>query len=1012
MQGLLQKLRGYALLCGALWMTAFFVPVMAAGTKPTEPAAQKANHEPSAQNEAAGSPPASTPLPGTAQSLDAFVGQTVSSIQLAGRPDLNDEELSPLFVQHAGEPFDTEKVEQTVAAIKATGRFKNVQLSVIPDIEGVRVMLILQPGLYFGIYEFPGSRSFSYSSLLQAAHYPPDGPYNHLDVERATESLTKFLQQNGYFLAKVTPQLEPDAAHGIVNVRFAIELGAKARYGTVTLDGASAEQTSRLQAKLKSWLARLRGSAMRKGRPYSLKGVQNATLYMQNALINQDRLGAQVKMVGAEYDPATNLADITFHITEGPLVRVKVEGAHVWKSRQRRLLPLYQQVGVDEELIQEGRNNLISYFQSKGNFNATVETSVSKQAGGETILYKITKGPKHKVSSVSIDGNKTLGDKQLLAHVSVKTAHMFSHGAFSEKLLRASTKNLEATYRAEGFSDVKVTSKVEGGGGNLDVSFVVNEGPRDIVRELKIVGNNTMTVAQLVPKGLKLVAGQPYSQTKANEDRNAITVKYLESGYLTSSFRQTVTSEKDDPHSLIVTYQIHEGPRVTIANVVTLGRVHTRQLFIDRAAKLTVNAPLTTGDMLSAESRLYAPGIFNWAEVSPRRQITTQTDSEVLVKVHEARRNTLTYGFGFEVVNRGGSLPSGTVAVPGLPPVGVSSNFFVTSQRTFWGPRGSVEYTRRNILGMAESLTLGALAGRLVQRGTANFQNPSFRGTSFASNLNASFEHNSENPIFSDTIEGVGFQLQKPLNHKKTMHLLLRYNFSETQITNLLFVNLVPPDQQNVRLSTLSATYSRDTRDSQLDATRGIYQSVETDLNPGVLGSSASFLKIMAQTAYYKSLSSHVVWANSVRLGVAPAFDGSQVPLSQEFFSGGGSTLRGFPLDGAGPQRPVLACESANSPTSTCQQISAPSGGRELFIFNSEFRLPLPIYKNLGWAAFYDGGNVFRAIGFHGEYTNTAGGGLRYATPVGPIRFDIGHNLNSPRGVSATQFFVTLGQAF
>ncbi len=106
------------------------------------------------------------------------------------------------------------------------------------------------------------------------------------------------------------------------------------------------------------------------------------------------------------------------------------------------------------------------------------------------------------------------------------------------------------------------------------------------------------------------------------------TVKYLESGYLTSSVRQTVKSEKNDPHSLIVTYEIQEGPRVTISNVVTLGRVQTRQLFIDRSVKLTPHAPLTTGNMLSAESRLYTSGVFSWAEVSPQRQITTQTTSE------------------------------------------------------------------------------------------------------------------------------------------------------------------------------------------------------------------------------------------------------------------------------------------------------------------------------------------------------------------------------------------------
>ncbi len=88
------------------------------------------------------------------------------------------------------------------------------------------------------------------------------------------------------------------------------------------------------------------------------------------------------------------------------------------------------------------------------------------------------------------------------------------------------------------------------------------------------------------------------------------------------------------------------------------------------------------------------------------------------------------------------------------------------------------------------------------------------------------------------------------------MHLLLRYSFSETQITNLLIPDLVPPNELNVRLSTLSATYSRDTRDNPLNATRGIYQSVEADVNPAVLGSSVSFVKVLAQIAYYKKLPS------------------------------------------------------------------------------------------------------------------------------------------------------------
>jgi outer membrane protein assembly factor BamA len=947
----------------------------------------------------------------TEQMLAAYAGQKISSVELAGRPGLDDPDLLPLLEQRAGEPFDRDKVVRTVAALKATGKFDDVQLDVIPDVDGVRILLVLQPGYYFALYEFPGAKGFPYSRLLQVANYPPDGPYTSHDVTVASESLNKFLQQNGYFLAKVTPHIEPDPAHRIVNVTFDIVLGKHARFGSVSLEGANPEQTALLQAKLKTKIARLRSSAIRQGRPYVLKTIQNATVYMQNALVKQDHLGAQVQMVGAEYNPLTNLANISFHVVAGPLVRVQVTGAHVWKATQRKLLPLYQQVGVDEELVQEGRRNLISHFESKGFFDAAVEATTSQQGTAETIQYKITRGVKHKVATVSIDGNQTLGDPQLLSHVAVQKAKFFSRGLYSDKLLRSSAKNLEATYRAEGFSDVKVTPKVEGKGGNIDVTFQVNEGPRDVVRELKVVGNGTMTLSQLVPKGLKLATGQPYSQSKADDDRRDITVKYLESGYLTSSFRETVATVPGDSHGLIVTYEIYEGPRVTTSSVITLGRLHTQQSFINRAASFKLNAPLTTGDMLTAESRLYHPGIFDWAEVTPRRQITTQTEEDVLVKLHEAHRNTLIYGIGFEIINRGGSLPSGTVALPGLPPVGVSSSF-VTSEKTFWGPRGSVEYTRRNIFGLAESLTLATLDGRLLQRVTANFQNPSFLRTSFASNLNASFEHNSENPIYADRIELAGFQLQKPLDHKKKQNLNLRYSYSWTQITNLIIPQLIPnASDLNVRLSTLSATYSHDTRDNSLDAKRGVYQSVEADFNPRELGSSVNFTKILAQEANYRKLWGNVVWANSVRVGFEEPFAGSQVPLSQEFFSGGGSTIRGFPLDGAGPQRTITACGNPVAMTN-CSNITVPEGGNQLFIVNSEFRIPLPIYKGLGAAGFYDGGNVFTNIGFHGEYTNTVGGGVRYATPVGPIRFDIGYNLNAPRGISATNFFVTLGQAF
>src|SRR6185369_1901123 len=173
------------------------------------------------------------------------------------------------------------------------------------------------------------------------------------------------------------------------------------------------------------------------------------------------------------------------------------------------------------------------------------------------------------------------------------------------------------------------------------------------------------------------------------------------------------------------------------------------------------------------------------------------------------------------------------------------------------------------------------------------------------------------------------WQLEHPLNPDKTNNLFLRYSFSETGITHLLIPSLVPPEDLHTRLSTLSVNFVRDTRDNILDAHKGAYYSYEIDFNPRSLGSSVGFAKLLTQTAYYKTIRAGIVWANSLRVGVEEPFSGSHVPISELFFSGGGGTLRGFPLNGAGPQRVIVACGIPGDPNS-CSLITAPQGGKQL----------------------------------------------------------------------------------
>jgi outer membrane protein insertion porin family len=966
--------------------------------------------------------PAQSPktAPQVKEVLPSYEGQNVTSMELAGQPGLDTQQFLPLLAQQPNQPFSQAKVDQSIAVLKTTGKFHDVQLEVRPEPNGVRVLFVLQPASYFGIYLFPGATGqFAYSRLLQVSSYPPKGAYSAVDVQKAQDALETFFRGSGYFEAQVQPEVRTNPPWGLVNVVFHTKLNRRAKFGEVVLRGTTDQETSHLRGVLHSFMARLRRSAIRPGRTYKMGTVQRATQYLANALGKQGYLGAQVKLVGADYSSASNRANVIYQVKTGPVIHVKVTGAHLWSWDRRKLLPVYQQAGVDPELIQEGRQNLVSYFQSKGYFDAKVDSQVKQQDSAEIIVYQITKGPRHKVKDVSVAGNQHFSEKQLVAQIKVEKAHFYSHGKYSDKLVRSSVRNIEDLYKGDGFSSVKVTPQVSNQKGNISVAFHIEEGPQDIVEALDVQGNQAVSVSQLAPKGLKVAPGQPYSSENVQRDRNQIMATYLSNGHLTATFRATAKQIPGQPHRLQVTYQIYEGPQVHTATVVTLGRDETRQKLINReTAEIRTGKPLKEDDLLASETSLYKVGVFDWAEVDPRRDITTQHQEDVIIKVHEAKPNTLTYGFGFDVINRGGSVPSGTVAVPGIPPAAVPQNFR-TSEKTFWGPRGTLEYTRNNLFGKAESLTFSALGARLQQNGSILYTDPTFRWTNWASTFSLTGQHNSENPIFTFRQGQFGYQLQRPLNRDKTTNLFLRYTFTETGLTNLLIPELVPAKDQHVRLSTISATYIRDTRDSPTDAHKGIYESYEFDLNPGALGSNFSFAHLLMQTAYYKKIPANIIWANSLRIGLEEAFGGSSVPISAAFFSGGGSTLRGFPLNGAGPQHTIVAC-GIPGVLSTCAPITVPVGGPELVIINSEFRIPSPVSlpivkKNLGFAVFYDGGNVFPYIGFRDfgkNYTNSVGGGLRYNTPVGPVRIDIGHNLNAVPGIKSTQIFVTLGQAF
>jgi len=913
-------------------------------------------------------------------------------------------------------------VAGTVSALQGTGRFSKVEVDVKPDPGGLYVTFTLEPALYFGIFDFPGAtKSFSYTRLLQVVDIPNRTLYKQDLVAKSEDNLHQFFVSAGYFQAQPQAQSQIDEAHMLANVVFAADLGKRAKLGNVEIQGPEPGEADRLLRATRTLRATVTGESLKPGKPYAHKRIDSGVKRMKRELAKQNHLASKVRLDHLDYHKDSNRVDLVIDARPGPIVKVHVTGAKLsplpfLRDRQmKKLIPIFSEGTVDPDLVEEGRRNLIDFFQSKGYFNVKVTTDFQSEGSNVELVYKVERGSRHRVEAVDFRGNQHFGKDILTRQVTVKTHRLLlSRGKFSDKLLRQSVTGITAFYKNLGYEDVKVDTDVVDREPKVYVTFQIAEGSQTLVDNLTVEGNAHIPSSALSPKGgLRLRPGQPFSPKALADDRSHIMAVYLDRGFLNSDFDSRVTRFPDNPHRVDVTYTITERQQVQVDEVVLLGNKKTRASLIRKTVNISPAAPLSQRALLAGESALHDLGVFDWESVDSRRTITDQTNEDVLIKLHEAGRNEITYGFGLQVARRGGNIPSGTIALPGLPPITSGAANFTAEEKTFVSPRGSITFTRYNLRGLAESASASLLVSRLDQRALVTYAQPHFRASSWSSLFSASIERTTENPTFAARLAEGSWQVEKPLNKDKTRRIQLRYRFGQTILSDLLIPGLVLPEDRRVRLSTLSATWIRDTRDKPLDASRGFYQTLDLGITPKALGSSANFVRFLGQSSYYKPFGP-TVWANRITLGLTKAFGNSFVPTSESFFSGGETTLRGFPINGAGPQRTVPACSNPADP-STCVNLQVPIGGRQLFILNTELRFPLGIKEGLGAAVFYDGGNVYRAINishFIQDYTNTIGVGLRYKTPVGPIRFDIGRNLNPVAGVKATQFYITLGQAF
>jgi outer membrane protein insertion porin family len=975
----------------------------------------------------------------------AWAGLTVRSISFEGVPADRLNKVAGSLPQAVGQPLSPDDLRSSLRALFATGLYDTVDVEGRRDADGVALIFRGSPRTFIGTASVYGAVGPTMNTQLERASQLTAGTrFNQAKMSRALEQMRDTLAENGYHQPTITPKLTPHPEDQLMDIVFHVTSGAQARVGKIAVTGDSGLSMEEFR----------RYAHLRIGSHVDHDTVNHALDGVLKQYQSQGRLEADVKLESAEYDAASKTMSYRFSSIRGPLVKVLVEGARIGNERVKRLIPVYEEGAVDEDLLNEGNRRLRDYYQRLGYFDAKV-THDQQQANTEqvSILYHVELGPRRRVEQVKIVGNHYFDTGTLKDLLSVHAADTLDrHGAYSQSLVTADIAAIEGVYQNNGFASVKVTASTstpetiladttpssvlasQPKTAPLAVTYHVDEGEQMRVGSVTIDGNGHTQAVALTPM-LNTTAGQLLSPENLAGDRDALLTAYMSRGFDQADVTVKQTIEAADAHKVDVVFHVDEGEQVFVRKVLKTGLYYTRPATVDRAITVHAGDPLNQSAILDTQRNLYNYALFNEVNTAVENPTGDEPDKTVMLQFTEARRWTLTYGFGFEVQT---GQPQNNCA--GAQAGGIACN---PNGKTGVSPRVLADITRNSLFGREQSASLQGTYGLLEQSIELLYQVPHVEGAQdFGFSFSGGYANSEDVATYVASRLSAGFRFTQnflaPESFlSKANTFIYEFNFRRVKVasdTLQVYPGEISALATATRVGGPSFTWIRDTRDQPMDARRGTYTSFQEFVSERHFGAQAEFNRIdVTNSSYYAFDKDKFVLARDTRYGQIRAFGtGSSelIPLPERLYAGGPTSLRGFPFNAAGPRDP---------------ETGFPIGGAGALIESTELRLPpptLPLFGNsLSLVLFHDMGNVFTNAGdawisatrLHqperdvcndptlnqttnedsapagptastgpegrcsfNYFSHTPGLGLRYHTPVGPIRFDFSYNLNPP----------------